>query len=128
LIDFVLLIEDFDAEIIMKAELPNCEFDLLVHTHIDDHCGSFSRAFLSWGHVLDTEEALPKKVHLVRAGDIPVFVGKLSDEGIEAPLLLEYFPAFAVGLILGGNNSDLFLKDELGLVATVAIVLRSYAL
>lgn len=110
LINFVLLIEEFDTEIIMMAELSYSLLDLLIETDKNHHACCLPRSFLSRREVLNGGQSLPKKFKLISCG-IPVLIGKLSDECIESSLLLKFLLGLAVGLILRWDHSDLFLKD-----------------
>lgn len=110
LINFVLLIEEFDTEIIMMAELSNRLLDLFVEADKNHRSRCLTWSFLSWGQVLNRHQSLPKKLELVRSG-ISVLIRELSYECIESSFLLKLLLALAVGLVFGWDHSDLFLKQ-----------------
>jgi hypothetical protein len=79
LIDFVFLIKQFDAEMVMLAKLANSELNLFIETDVYDDCGCLSRSFLTRSQILDGIEALSKKLHLFWTFNLPVFACKLLD-------------------------------------------------
>ena len=127
LVNFVLLIEEFDTEIIMMAVFSYSLLDLFIEADEDHHACCLPGPFLPRREVFDGAQSLSKKFELISSG-IPVLIGKLSYECIESSLLLEVLLGLAVRLILGWDHSDLFLKEQLELLAMVAVVLRADAL